>query len=93
MLASAWLPSPDRSVFPVALTMDWHILLFPLYVACLFGILFLLLLVARKHSTPGKRTNFAETRAWQFHTQETSSLLAWVRGLCAVDKIQPTDRL
>lgn len=75
--------------------MDWHILLFSLYVAGLVGILFLLLLVASKHNTPEKSTNsnFGETPAWLFRTQETSSLLAWVRGLCAIDNIQTTDRL
>ena len=88
MLAPAWLPSPDSSVFPVVSSMDWYILLFSLYVACLVGIMILLLFVAKKH-----RNNIGITPAWRFRTQETASVLAWVRGLCSIDNIQTADRL
>lgn len=62
-------------------SMDYVILLFSLYVACLFGISVLLLLVARKHDSPERlaNANFGETPAWRFRAQETSSLLTWVR--------------
>ena len=68
--------------------MDWYILLFSLYVACLVGIMILLLFVAKKH-----RNNIGITPAWRFRAQEMASLLAWVRGLCAIDNVQPADRL
>jgi hypothetical protein len=88
MLAPAWLPSPDSSVFPVVSTMDRHALLFALYVTGLVGIVILFLFVAKKH-----RNNIGITPAWRFRTQETASLLAWVRGLCVIDNIQTADRL
>ena len=48
----------------------------------------LLLFVAKKH-----QKNDGRTPAWRFHVQETASLLAWVRGLCAIDNIKTADRL
>lgn len=75
--------------------MDLHILLFVLYVACLLIVLVLLLLVVRKHTASKKRTetNFPPTPTWRFRTQEALSLLTWVRGTCAMDNTQVTDRL
>jgi hypothetical protein len=93
MLASAWLPSPDYSLFPVDSTMDWYVLLFSLFFTCLVGISSLFLFVARKHNTPNRLTNLAEVPAWQFRTQETFSLLAWVRRLYTADNIQAADYL
>lgn len=72
--------------------MDGHILLFPFYAVCLFGILALLLLVVRKHKTSEREANVPPTPAWQFRTQEAFSLIAWVRGICAIDNTQLTDR-
>jgi hypothetical protein len=79
----------------VASTMDWHILLFALYVTCLLIGLVLLLLVVRKHAASKRRTetNFPPTPTWRFRTQEALSLLTWVRGTCAMDNTHLTDRL
>jgi hypothetical protein len=72
--------------------MNWYILFISLYVTCLVGIMFLLLLVTRKHIASKKPKNVPDTPAWQFRAQETLSLLTWVRRTCAVVSIQTVDR-